>query len=703
MAGMVRECKQCGLPAKPGTDTCCYGCELVYELRSSADGEAGSARARVAVCIFFAMNLMAVSTLLYSEDLYALELDHGMLALRTVFRWASAVFATPVLAILGVPMARRAARMLRSGTIGTELLAVTAAVAAYGYSVVSLLRGGAVHFDVACMTLLLIAVGRYLEASSRSRAAAVVGKRFGAQARPTLRLGPRGRWESVAPAELVVGDRCRIAAGESVPVDGRVVEGRALVDRAIVTGESAPCAVVPGDRVLAGFVVAGAPLEIVATADVGGSTLALLDAMLRSARAARAPIERLADRFAAVLVPSMLGIAVATFAWWAHRGSTEQGVLAAVAVLVVACPCSFGIATPLALWTALARAARGGVLLRSAADLERLAAVRAVVFDKTGTLTHPSRAVSSVDAADAGILARVAAVEAAVRHPLADALAHLARDRGADLGEARDVRVLDGLGVRGRVDGRIVEVGGAKLAESLGLEIGEHDRAPGMVLVIEDGRIVARIATQENVRADARHAVDRLRALGLHVEMSTGDAAAAATRLGEELGLEVRAGCTPAEKLERIETLERKIGPTLMVGDGVNDGPALSRAAIGASVSGATSLARAVAAVNVLGDDLGLLAWSVELSRRALLVVRQNLAWAVGYNAGCVVLAASGYLPPVVAAVAMLASSATVVLNSLRLARIPLPEQEAAGGSGVRRPVMAAVVAGGDVREAVAA
>ncbi len=676
MESLVDQCIHCGLPAPSRQKFCCYGCELAHGLSREADDDGSTMRARVAICMFFAMNLMALSLFLYSEDVYAPPSEPGMAGLREFFRYASAVAATPVVLILGLPLARRALSLLRDATLGTELLVSLGALSAYSYSIVALATPGArVYFDVACMTLIFVAAGRWLEASSRSSAAYSLAARLALTPESVERRAGEGGWESVPPAGIVVGDVLRIPAGRSVPVDGQVEKGAARVDNSIVTGESRPVAVGLNDSVIAGSVPVDSPLEIRATSDLRNSTVARLEDLVRKARSDRAPIQGIADKCASALFPVMLSVALGTFLYWYASGEGEKGLLSAVAVLVVACPCSFGIATPLAIWAALGRAASRGVLIRGGSIVQRLARIDSVAIDKTGTLTDHAREVVELqaDGDRSDVLGRMAALEGAVEHPLGASIVAFARKSDIVVPEPDRVEVLPGLGVRGAFDGEVLEIGGVALASRLGVELDESQRQPGTVVAMAGGRVVATVKTREALRPEAREAVGGLKSLASHVEILSGDTSQAAKPVARDLNLQVRAGQTPSDKFQRIEALESDGGPTMMIGDGVNDSAAMGRASLGVSLGCGSDLARAVSHVSLVSDDLSLVPWTMRLARKTMRVVRQNLAWALGYNSVCVVLAACGLITPVFAALAMLGSSATVLFNSLRIARFPEP------------------------------
>jgi Cu2+-exporting ATPase len=393
-------------------------------------------------------------------------------------------------------------------------------------------------------------------------------------------------------------------------------------------------------------------------------------ALLEAARRERSAAERTADAAARRLVPAVVAVALAAGGWWTAHDGLGRGILVALAVLVVACPCALGIATPVAVWTGLVAAARRGAIVRSAPVLERLATLRTVCFDKTGTLTERVPRLVAIEAG-AGrtaedVLARVAALERGLAHPVARAVARAAAERGLVVAAARGVRAVPGRGVRGEVDGAACAAGSAAFAaeELGGAALAGDDR----IFVLEGGRMAGALRLAESPRPDARAALDALRALGVRPRLLTGDARADAVVPALLSAGDAATGLRPADKLARLRALGTG-GPVAMVGDGLNDAPALAAADVGVAVADAADLARLAADVVVVRDDLGTLPWLVAHARRVARVARQNLAWAFGYNAIAVGLAAAGRLDPLVAALAMIGSSAGVVANARRLAR----------------------------------
>jgi len=711
-SGRVRDeraCDHCGLPLGPrpldgevegqALRFCCAGCWLAMQV-TRARGDAGGAAAilvRLGLAVFFAMNVMMLSAPSYVPHVYgdgAAAVDGPLFA---PLRWLAALFSLPVLFLLGGPVARSALAGVRARRPGSDALIAIGVLAAYALSWANLLQDRtAVYFDTGAVLLVLVTLGRYLEARARADAAAAVRSDLSAVA-ATARVARDGGWQDVASADVRPGDLLEVRPGGAIPTDGVVVDGRAGVDESMLTGEHRLVVKEIGADVAGGTCSVDGTLRIRATAPAGESAAARIAALLAAAQRERSRAERVADAAAAVLTPAMIAVALAAGAWWSARAGIDRGTLVAISVLVVACPCALGIATPVAMWVALQAAARRGVVVRSALVLERLAAVRAVLFDKTGTVTDPTPRVTGVDVAPGNdirpddLLARCAALEAGIPHPLARAIVRAAGERGlaplAD--EARDVRIVPGRGVEGRVGDRRIAAGSERLAEERAAPAARAALAdwatasasrPGRaaesaVLVLEDGRFLGAIRLSEAIRPEAGDAVAALRSSGASVGLLTGDLSADAVAPEPFRHAEVAFGLAPEAKVARIAQLRAERGRTAaagaiaMVGDGINDAPALAAADVGIAVSGASDLARLTADVAVLGGDLRAVPWLLAHARRARAVARENLAWAFGYNAVAVALAAAGSLTPLVASLAMIASSAAVVANARRLAR----------------------------------
>jgi P-type Cu2+ transporter len=652
---------------------CCFGCLTVFRL-VGATGDAGRAGwflAKLGLAAVLSGNVMMFQSLLYFGSLDALGQD--------AFRTASGimlVLSVLVYLLLGVPMLRIAYRSARRGRLVLETLIALGALAAIAASAVETLHGGRrLYYDSGTMVLVFVVLGQYLDARARQRAAATLSPALERE-RPLARIEDDTGIREVAPEEVARGARVRVRAGEEVPVDGRVLEGASDLHEPALTGESGPRLVGPGDTVYAGSTAADGSLLL----EASGEAETLVDRIERwaaEARRRRAPVEIAADRVVTWFIPSVVLIALASAAGWGIlAGRWKEGALAALSVLVVACPCALGIATPMATTIGLSRAAGRGTPVRSGAALEALARVRRVAFDKTGTLTRGYPAVveirvrSDATLSESEILRLAASVEAEISHPFGRAILAMARDRRLTVPRAREARAIAGGGARGLVDGRPVLVGrGSWLEPGSAVESAAERGGSSTVAVAVEGLRVADFVLEDGIRPEAPEAIAALASLGVTAAILSGDRDAEVQRVAGDLGIgEARGGLAPAEKLEALKMWRHDRG-VAMVGDGINDAPALAAADVGIAFGNASGLARQTADAIVLREDLREIPRLIALSRRTMRIVRQNLAWAFGYNAVGVLLAAAGLLRPVIAAAAMVASSLFVFGNSLRLQR----------------------------------
>ena len=679
-------CSHCrlALPPRPyreeagglGLAFCCFGCLTVYRLVGSGgeSGRAGWFLAKLGLAAVLSGNVMMFQSLLYFGSLDTLGED----ALRT----ASAimlVLSVAVYLLLGVPMLRVAYRAARQGRLVLETLIALGALAAIGASAVETLRGGRrLYYDSGTMVLVFVVLGQYLDARARQQASEAVAPVIERE-RSEARVERSDREERVAPENVRRGERVRVVAGEEIPVDGRVLEGESDVHEPALTGESTPRHVSTGDAVLAGSVSLDGALVLEASGE--SETLPRrIQRWTEEARQRRAPLELAADRFVASFIPAVALVAVGSaLGWGLLKGQWELGGLAALSVLVVACPCALGIATPMATTIAIGQAARRGTLLRSGSALEALEGIRTVAFDKTGTLTRGHAAVRALgmrpgaplDAAE--MLRMTAAVEAEMNHPFARAIVSLARERGIEVRRSRDAHAIAGGGAEGMIDGRAVLLGSRALLARRGIPCG-HSSGDGSdwstVGVAVDGRLVAEIALEDPVRPEAREAIAAIRDLRAAPILLSGDRAPAVVRVASEVGLdEARGDLSPEAKIEVLREHRGRRSGVAMIGDGLNDAPALAAADVGVAFGAASGLARQTADVVILHEDLREVPRLLALGRRTMRIVRQNLIWAFGYNTIGIALAAFGLLRPVFAAAAMVLSSLFVVGNSLRLQR----------------------------------
>ena len=613
----------------------------------------------------------------------------------------------PVVAWAGAPFFERAARSVATRKPNMFTLVALGVTAAFASSVAALVwpsyfpaaameHGRApLHFEAAAVITTLVLLGQVLELRARARASDAIRALLALAPRTARRIEPGGAERDVPLSELRVGDRLRVRPGERVPADAIVEEGESAVDESMLTGEPMPVDKAPGDGVRAGTLNAGGAL-VVRAEKVGDATLlAGIARLVAEAQRSRAPIQRSADAAAAVLVPAVLVVAIATFAAWALFGPTPSlafASLTSAAVLVIACPCAIGLAAPMAVMVGAGRGASAGLLVKNAEALEAFARATTLVVDKTGTLTEGAPEVVEIvplAKVDAATIARLAAgVELASEHPLGRALAREAARRGETPPKPERFEAKAGRGVSARVEGHEVAVGTAAwLAErgATGIECGaaraEGLRAGGKIaLLVEiDGEATGVVVVADRIRPSARAALDALRDDGLEIVMLTGDAKATADAVARELGItEVHAGLRPEDKARIVGELAAN-GRVAMAGDGVNDAPALARASVGVAMGAGSDAAIASAGLTLVGGDLAALVRARRLSRAALANVRQNLAFALVYNLLGVPVAAGALYPafglllsPMLASLAMSASSLSVVANALRLRRLSL-------------------------------
>ena len=597
--------------------------------------------------------------------------------------------ATPVCLFLGWPFFRALLADLRRRAFAMDSLIGLGAGTAYLSSAVALLTGseGMLFFDTAALIVAIVRLGRWLEERARGRAADALTELL-ALAPDRARVVRSGRELLVPVDEVRPGERIRLRPGERVPLDGRITRGGAALDESLLTGESVPVERTVSDRVVAGAQSLTGSLEIEVTRSAADSTVSRIAAAVRRAQAQKIPIQRVADQVAGVFVPVVMAAAVVTIGVWLFTGGAPGFALArGVAVLVVACPCAVGLAAPIAVLVATGRSARRGVLFRSGAALEGLAAVRVVGLDKTGTVTTGEPVVVAVEPA-AGwsrdrLLAFAASAEQGSEHPLGVALVSHARQEALDLVPPARFEALPGRGVTAAFeDGSRAWVGSERLLREQGLPLPEDpgdSGASGRLRVVReaDGRteFAGSVGFRDQPRPEAAELVRLLSADGLSVALLSGDEPAAVAATGAAIGVRnTEGGLLPEQKLSAVDRLRERYGPVAMVGDGINDAPALSRADVGIALSDGAEIAREAAGVTLMRADLRLVSAAIRIARRSLSIIRQNLFWAFLYNGAAVPLAAGVLypatgllLPPEAAAGAMALSSLSVVGNALRL------------------------------------
>lgn len=682
-------CDFCSLPIYGAAEAngpryCCYGCRFAASVTAAAgdEGQARWAMTRLGLAIFFSMNVMVFTMLLWSQPV---ELSDQLAGVwYDLARYACLVFTLPVVLLLGGPLVEDAVAEIRRWQPSLSLLLCVGIAAALLYSVGSLWAGGGyVYFEVASTILVAVTLGRWLEATGKLKTTAAL--RGLKQLLPDqVRVLHDEREQLVPASELAAGDVFRVLPGERIAADGQIVQHEAAVDEQAVTGESLPVLRRAGDAVLSGTLVVDGPLDICASAAADEGTLARMIEAVAGATTARTRHERLAEQISRWFLPSVAVVAVASLGFHAWQGDLGAGLLAALAVLVIACPCALGLATPMALWAAVGRAAQSGVLVRDGDALACLANAKTICFDKTGTLTTGEAAVEAVryDAgADEKVLLSVAsALSRSSNHPLAAAIVRYADSRLTRSSTVvQDALVRPGRGIAGQSTelAATAFLGSRSWMTECGQRIPNEwvaaqssvDDAAAEAFVAWGGQVRARFTFREAVRPEAEATITLLGRLGLDCVMLTGDRQPRAQTLAASLGLDYQAALLPDEKLAAIRALQ-SAGSVVMVGDGINDAPALAAADAGIALGSGTDISRHSAQICLLTSDLARLPWLIWLARQTQHTIRWNLIWAFGYNIAGIGLAAAGWLHPVVAAIAMGLSSLFVVTNSLSLARL---------------------------------
>ena len=660
-----------------------------------------SRRLWVAIPLSLIIAVLDMSTHVFGVDLLPFLSPHAQ-------QWLLLALATPAVLWCGWPFFVRGFESLRSGWLNMFTLIGLGTGAAYLYSVVATLAPGLfpaamrdahglvpVYFEAAAVIVALVLVGQVLELRAREKTGGAIRALLDLAPKTALRVLKDGKTETVQLAEVKVGDVLRVRPGDKIPIDGTVVEGRSAVDESMLTGEAVPVEKADGDSVTGGTLNGSGAFDMRVDRTGAETTLSQVVNMVSDAQRSRAPIQALADVVAGYFVPAVIAVAVVAFIVWVFFGPAPQlahALVAAVSVLIIACPCALGLATPISIMVATGRGAQAGVLVRNAAALERLAAVTTLVVDKTGTLTEGKPSLTRVEAAQGfdndQVLGLAGALEAGSEHPLAEAILRGAEDKGLTLEKTQGFEAVTGQGVKGRVGNREGLLGNARLMEASGIDVkplaekAESLRQGGETVMFLgcDGKLAGIVAVADPIKESAAEAIGALHALGLRIVMATGDNETTAKAVAAKLGIdEVNAGLRPEEKLTLIENLQKTGAVVAMAGDGINDAPALAKADVGIAMGTGADVAMESAGLTLLKGDLRGVVRGVKLARATMRNIKQNLFFAFFYNAIGVPVAAGVLYPvagillsPIVAAAAMSLSSVSVVGNALRLRRVDL-------------------------------
>ncbi|GBF75205.1 copper-translocating P-type ATPase [Paenibacillus sp. 598K] len=610
--------------------------------------------------------------------------------------WFQLILATPVQFYIGWPFFTGAYKALRNGSANMDVLIALGTSAAYFYSVyLSIDAALAAHsghghpdlyFETSAVLITLVVLGKWFEAKAKGRTSEAIKKLMGLRAKTALVI--RDGQEMTVPVDDVLrGDIVIVRPGEKVPVDGEVTEGTSAVDESMLTGESLPIEKRPGDAVIGSTVNKNGRLKVKATKVGKETALAQIIKIVEEAQGSKAPIQRVADRISGIFVPIVVGIAVAAFAvWylWVTPGELGNALEKAIAILVIACPCALGLATPTSIMAGSGRAAESGVLFKGGEHLESTHRIETIILDKTGTITKGEPELTDILAvgiAEEQLLRLVGAAEQASEHPLAEAIVQGIRGRGVALPEPDAFEAIPGYGVLATVEGHEVLAGTRRLMARYEVDIDEalaemsrlEEQGKTAMLIAIDRRYAGLVAVADTVKPTSKAAIERLKRQGLEVVMMTGDNARTAQAIAAQVGIDrVLSEVLPEGKAEEVKKLQAQGKKVAMVGDGINDAPALAVADIGMAIGTGTDVAMEAADVTLMRGDLHSIADAILMSRKTMRNIRQNLFWALAYNSAGIPIAAIGLLAPWVAGAAMAFSSVSVVLNALRLQRVKL-------------------------------
>ena len=695
ICGMMVE-KSAALRSERGGRTyyfCSAGCQKTFE---SPEQELKSMKRRVAIALTGVLAL----AILRAGAFLALATGATIVTWAPIpqlpwFTWGMWLFilVTPVQFIGGWGFYVGAWNAVRSRSINMDFLIALGTSVAYFYSVAVLffpevlpvkVEERDVYFEVSAVIIAFVLLGKYMEEIIKKRSSAAVRKLL--DLKPATAIVVREGVETEIPVEsIMVGEVCVIRPGQKVPTDGVVIEGRSSVDESMLTGESMPVDKALGAQVIGGTINRSGLLHCRATRVGAETALAQIIRMVEDAQSSSAQIQRIADKVTSYFVPVVVAIAFAAFFGWWLAGNFPQGLLAFIAVLIISCPCALGVATPAALMVGVGKGAEAGILIRGAEVLERAESLSTVVFDKTGTLTRGQPSVTDImpfgERSESVVLALAAAVEVGSEHPLGEAIVRAARHRGLDLSTVQRFEAISGHGIRGEVSGKIVLLGNRRLFTREGISHAPAEaemarlesQGKTAMLVGCDGALIGVIAVADTIKPEAADTISALRGEGIEVVMLTGDNERTARAIAKELGIEkVIADVLPSDKANIVQDLRKQGQSVAMVGDGVNDAPALATADIGIAIGSGSDVAKETGGIILVKNDVRDVVAAIRLSRMTMRKIKQNLFWAFVYNTVGIPVAALGFLNPIIAAAAMALSSLSVIVNSALLKRARL-------------------------------
>ncbi len=613
----------------------------------------------------------------------ALAIPAVILAMMGILPWAQAILSTIVVLGPGMEFHRMTFQQLKRGRANMDTLITMGTLVALAFSWWQFSVGGALYFETAALITGFILLGRYFEARAKGKASEAISK--------LMELGAKMAHKVVAadtqdvPVEsLKIGDRVLVKPGEKIPLDGKIISGESSVDESMLTGESMPIGKRPGDSVFGATVNQQGVLTIAITAISGNTVLAQIVRLVEQAQQQKAPIQKLVDRISGIFVPVVIGIAGITFViWYMITGDVSTSLIPAVAVLVIACPCALGLATPTAILVGTGRGAREGILIKSGEALERNRHLDVVLFDKTGTLTEGRPVVTDMEVSPLGkggargVLELIASLESSSEHPLAQAVVRYAKDQGVILKPASNVQSVTGKGIEGIVEGKKVAIGSPDfLSHIVSIDTKRNQielwqsQAKTVIVAAVDGEMLGILAIADAPKPQAKESIAELRRMGLDVVMVTGDNRKTAEVIARGLGIEqVEADVLPGTKLEVVKAWQAKGKRVAFVGDGINDAPALTQADLGIAMGTGTDVAIEAGQIVLVGGGPEKVVAGIKLAAATYRGIKQNLFWAFFYNVIAIPLAALGLLNPLIASAAMAFSSVSVVLNSLRIKR----------------------------------